>query len=108
MSAEFFIQIESAKWLEANHEQLIRKLKQLSTFVQEHDNHYWLKGTESRTVNQGWAYDARLIFLPDERILLEISAHPPSVEQDLKNLLSWMREGTNVNVVDEDGENSGW
>ncbi len=35
---------------------------------------------------------------------IEISAHPKSIEDDLKNLFAYLRSEIKVRIVDEDGE----
>ena len=43
-----------------------------------------------------------------EKLLIEVSAHPKSIEEDLKGFLGWLRNNAQIQVVDEDGEPSGW
>lgn len=65
-----------------------------------------MRGTEENG-QQKWDYDVR-IFFKEENIFLEVSAHPPSIEIDLKLLFDWMRSETGISVLDEDGEESKW
>jgi hypothetical protein len=48
------------------------------------------------------------VFLEEERVFLEISAHPTSIEAGLARLFAWVRARTGMSVDDEDGEPSGW
>ena len=54
-----------------------------------------------------WEYDARL-FLQEKDIFIEIGAHPPTIEQDLMAIFSWIRQQTPISILDEDGADSGW
>jgi hypothetical protein len=47
-------------------------------------------------------------FFEDKRIFIEISAHPLSIEKDLKALFTWLRKQTGIVILDEDGELAGW
>ncbi len=53
-------------------------------------------------------YDPLGLFLEKERIFLEISTHPKSIERDLSSLFEWIRSCTRISIHDEDGEQSGW
>jgi len=48
------------------------------------------------------------LFLEKDHILLEITAHPPSIEADLSALFAWIRVRTDLSIVDDDGVPSGW
>lgn len=106
MAAEFFIVFKDAAWYAAHLRDIESRLEKLSTFVQRQGNEFQLRGTEPE--RERWAYDVRLIFLDEPRMLMEISARPRSVEADLLAFLASLRSETDVAVVDEDGERSGW
>lgn len=54
-----------------------------------------------------WSYDVRL-FLDDFNIFIEIITHPDSIEKDLSFLFERIRKKTKIQILDEDGEQSGW
>ncbi|MBW1655357.1 hypothetical protein [Flavobacterium quisquiliarum] len=107
MSAEFYINALNKEWMKIHSGLIIDKIKQLETFVMEKTNEYWLLGFENREEPRRWLYDVRIIFTSDF-ILLEISSHPPSIENTIKEFLTWIRERTIITVNDEDGEVSNW
>jgi len=82
----------------------ITQLETFSRCVGAHE--FRLVGTEPRDAD-AWCYDVRL-FLEEERMFLEISAHPTSIEADLARLSCWVRARNGMSVDDEDGEPSGW
>ena len=43
-----------------------------------------------------------------DQLLLEVSAYPPSVDQDLRALCQWLREHFDARVLDDDGEPGRW
>jgi hypothetical protein len=107
LSAEFFVNFTDPEW-ELNHEgEILAQLKSLGSFVKLSGNEIWLRGQENASP-QRFPYDVRIFVQADKRILLEVSAHPKSVEEDLKSFFSWLRKNTPIQVVDEDGELSGW
>jgi len=66
-----------------------------------------LTGTEPGD-SVAWHYDVRLL-AEQAHILLEISAHPHSIEHDLATLSAWVRRHTRIAINDEDGATSnGW
>ncbi|MEY4579152.1 MAG: hypothetical protein RL701_3855 [Pseudomonadota bacterium] len=107
MSAEFYIQFADAHWYSAHTAQLAQRVERLPTFSKRSGDEFWLRGTEPDDP-QRWAFDVRLFLKPSPPVLLELSAHPPSIEHDLKAFLTWLRGETAIDVLDEDGEPSGW
>jgi hypothetical protein len=108
MSAEFHIKFSEPGWLPRFEADLVRALCQLETYAGHTASEWRMKGTENREGASDWDYDVRLIPKPPDQILLEISAHPPSIERALKELLQWIRRRTSIAVVDEDNEQSAW
>lgn len=107
MSAEFLLSFEDKNWYATHLEELIQKITTLETFSKSfEENEFRLIGTEPRKPGD-WSYDVRL-FLEKERIFLEISTHPKSIERDLSSLFEWIRSCTRISIHDEDGEQSGW
>jgi hypothetical protein len=89
-----------------NHMHVKAKTSALSTFSNCVANaEFWLTRTEPRTT-QAWRFDVRLFVNPDS-IFLEISNHPPSVEQVLSMLLSGLRQKNQIDIEDDDGMISG-
>lgn len=108
MAAEFYITFKDPTWCSGNMSRVEAQIYKLRTFVGRHDDEFWLLGHEARGEAGRWSFDVRLFTQRGERILLEISAHPKSVEEDLSSFLSWLRRETEIAVIDEDGEPSGW
>ncbi|MEH6354026.1 3-hydroxydecyl-ACP dehydratase [Pseudomonas sp. 3JA] len=107
MSAEFIVSFEDKNWYATHLEALTQKITRLGTFSASfEENEFRLIGTEPRSPGD-WSYDVRL-FLEKERIFVEISAHPKSIERDLSVLFEWIRSCTRIAIKDEDGESSGW
>jgi len=107
MSAEFVLSFDDRGWYASHPDALKRQITRLETFsscVGAHE--FRLVGTEPRGAD-AWCYDVRL-FLEDDRVFLEISAHPASIEADLAQLFGWVRSCTGMSVDDEDGAPSGW
>ncbi|BBA33026.1 uncharacterized protein sS8_1064 [Methylocaldum marinum] len=107
MAAEFYISFKNRDWYLENLSRIEEQISRLKTFTIREGNEFRLLGSESRIQEDGWSYDVRL-FTQDAQILMEISAHPESVEADLSYFLSWLRSQTDISVNDEDGELSGW
>ena len=108
MAAEFFIAFEDARWRSSNLPRIEEKIRNSKTFVAQKDHEFWLLGNENRDQDGRWIFDVRFFTQIDERILLEISAHPLSIEKDLSSFFSWLRKQTEIAVIDKDGEPSGW
>lgn len=107
MSAEFTVLFEDSSWYAANLQQIRREIAGLSTCSGcRGDIAFRLTGTEPRHPDD-MDHDARLI-LEEERIFVEISAHPPSIEADLSAFFQWIRSRTAISIDDEDGMPSNW
>lgn len=101
MAAEFYIVFDDPTWYEQNQTIVKSFIQSLVTFKKNiNDQEYWLRGNE---VGGDWAYGARIFVRPQD-ILLEISSHPPSIVNDIKNLNKLISQNTSAKVVDEDGE----
>ncbi|WP_260954947.1 3-hydroxydecyl-ACP dehydratase [Pseudomonas citri] len=107
MSAEFILSFEDKHWYATHLEEVTQTITGLDTFTGSFEpNELRLTGTEPRGPDD-WSFDVRL-FLEKERIFLEISAHPKSIERDLSILFEWIRSHTRILITDEDGELSDW
>ena len=77
---------------------------------------FWLKGIEPYKGKKERDYDVRIFTGGGENLknfidmypVIEISAHPKSIEEDLQNLFAYLRSETEIRIFDEDGEVSGW
>lgn len=107
MSAEFFVTFEDPSWFRKHRSDVVSRLEGLSTFIKLSGNELWFRGKENGSAGR-FPIDVRIFLQPDGRILLEVSAHPQSIEADLKSFLGWLRSETSIQVLDEDGEKSGW
>lgn len=108
MSAEFFICFQNVNWHIENSNKIKERILTLNTFKKREGDEFWLLGRESTTENSRWAYDVRLVFRSNQHILMEISAHPRSIETDLSLLFNWLRGLTEISIEDEDGVISSW
>lgn len=109
MGAAFYVEFEDPTWRHVQAKGLRGRLAALPTYVsRQPDGAFWLRGTEAGRPDADWDYDVRVFPEHQPRILLEISDHPPSIEADLTDFLSWLRGRTAIRVVDEDGQDSGW
>lgn len=107
MSAEFILSFKDTSWYPTNLKEIVRKITSLGTFSKGfQEKEFRLIGTEPRNPGD-WDYDVRL-FLENERIFLEISAHPSSIENDLSAFFEWIRSHTEITINDEDGVPSNW
>ncbi|WP_347928400.1 3-hydroxydecyl-ACP dehydratase [Pseudomonas helvetica] len=107
MSAEFILSFKDTIWYTTNLKEIVRKITSLRTFSKSlQEKEFRLMGTEPRSPGD-WNYDVRL-FLEKERIFLEISAHPSSIENDLSAFFEWIRSHTEIAIDDEDGVPSNW
>jgi hypothetical protein len=106
MGHEVYVRFAEPEWLRTHAPAFSKLLASLPTFVRRTGDEIWLAGTDSRAPD-AWSYDVR-VFLEQDRVLVEISAHPPSIDRDLRALLAWLRERTTIAVVDEDGIPSDW
>jgi hypothetical protein len=110
MSAELFVKFLDPSWYADNVTRVRDSLRQLATFESEQADVTRLRGTESAPGGLRCGYDVRVFFGGDHRrpILLEISARPKSVQEDLIRWFRWLRSATAIVVVDEDEEITGW
>jgi hypothetical protein len=107
MAAEFYITFNTSNWYTSNISSIEEVIRALPTYSEGGTaSEFWLTGIEFRPA-EAWAFDVRL-FMNPETLFLEISSHPPTVENDLKNLFSWLRNHTRISINDEDGLPSGW
>ena len=108
MAAEFYIAFKDRDWYAKNLRRVEEHISGFSTFATRDGKEFRLLGKELRNQDDRWSYDVRLFTQNPEYILMEISAHPKSVETDLSCFLSWLRRQTDISVTDEDGERSAW
>ncbi|MBN6148806.1 hypothetical protein JR065_00505 [Xanthomonas sp. AmX2] len=107
MSAEFIVFFEDKAWYPTHLQEMRQKIAGLGTCSRcIGEAEFRLTGNEPRDPDT-WDYDVRL-FLEKERIFLEISAHPPSIEADLSAFFRWIRSRTEISIADEDGVPAGW
>ncbi|QNH16647.1 hypothetical protein HEP74_01780 [Xanthomonas sp. SS] len=87
MSSEFMLLFKDDNWRAANLNAIRQQITGLETFSEcREDIQFRLVGTEPRH-SENWSHDVRL-FLEKDHILLEITAHPPSIEADLSALFA--------------------
>lgn len=108
MAAEFHIEFKDSSWVTEQKQELIEKIEALPTHVKTDGEECWLLGLEARESEDRRRFDVRIFIKEESPVLMEISAHPSSIEHDLKLLFSWLSSKTQVSIVDEDGELSGW
>ncbi|MEQ1307035.1 hypothetical protein [Acinetobacter bereziniae] len=58
-------------------------------------------------IENAWEYDVRLIFEASQ-ILLEISAMNDQLRQEIKAFLALFGQHVQVDVIDDDGEQTTW
>ncbi|WP_146171976.1 hypothetical protein [Pseudoduganella armeniaca] len=101
MAAEFYIVFDEPSWYERNQGAVKTFIRSLGTFRKEIDaNEYWLRGDEP---GGNWTYGVRIFTRPRD-ILVEISSHPASIVNDLRELNRLISEHAKIKVVDDDGE----
>jgi hypothetical protein len=105
MAAELYITFDDINWLDINRRKIEEQIVSLNTFISTDNDAFWLRGVES---SDNPYFDVRIFLQYVDYILLEISFHPPSIEQSLKQFLNWMRMHTSISIKDEDGELSNW
>ncbi len=127
MSAELYIEFKNQDIRKKYLPKLKEKIISMPTYVKDEQSEedkkvyvkrydeFWLKGVESYKVEKeldkgkkDWDYDVRIFTDYEPNILIEVSAHPKSVEDDLHNLFAYLRSETEIRIFDEDGEVSGW
>lgn len=107
MSAEFQIAFADPAWVSRHESEIFLKLEGLATFSGRSGTEIWLRSKEEANPVRR-PYDVRVFIRPDACPMLEISAHPPAIESDLKSILAWLRSLTTLQVLDEDGEPAKW
>lgn len=108
MAAEFSLRFDDPSWISEHRHELIEQIEALPTHVRSDAAELWLLGLEARDSTERWQFDARVFLKPESSVSLELSAHPPSLERDLKLLFAWLRSRTALSIVDDDGEPTGW
>ncbi len=124
MSTEFYIEFQNQNIRKEYMSKIAEKIRAMPTYVKDeqseaekkvylkrHDE-FWLQGIESSKEGKGYDFDVRIFTgsedakenLTDLYPAIEISAHPKSIEDDLKNLFAYLRSEIKVRIVDEDGE----
>lgn len=106
MSAEFRLVFMDRVWYQQNICDITNKILSLSTYITK-NSAYCLSHSPYWDNDKNRAFDVRLFF-EDTYIFIEISAHPANVEKDLAQLFSWIRSQTDINILDGDGQISGW
>jgi hypothetical protein len=110
MGAEFYIRFGAPgwRWRPENEARIEKRIEDLKTFRTRRDGIFELIGLEGRDDKTRWRYDVRLIAGRDGDFLMEVSAHPPSIECDISAFLGWLREETAISVEDDDGVPVNW
>ena len=97
MSDERGIRFKDAGWLAIHREALNQRIRQLPTFVESSSDQLWLLGHEDRQRPDRWAFDVRFIsHLEGTALLIEVSAHPPSIDADLATFMAWLEAQTEI------------
>lgn len=101
MSLELYIKFDDQNWLASNSNKVQQAIENLDSFTLKKSNtEFWLKDDPS---DGGWDFDVR-IFLLDSSLLVEVSSTTSAYLRDLKSLWASLSQQTNVDFVDEDGE----
>ena len=108
MSAEFYISFSDEKWFSNNLSDIESEIRKLRTFSMDEGSEFQLLGNEGVGEKGRWTFDVRMFVSRESPILIEISAHPKSIEKDLTDFFAWLRKQTAVSIIDDDGEPSGW
>lgn len=108
MSAELFIKFNAVDWYIDNKSRIKGIIENLETFSISIGDEFRLKDPTNLQIDGAWEFDVRLFTKYDKYILLEISAMTEAIEKSIFDFLSWLRSQTEIIVVDEDGEISGW
>lgn len=108
MAAEFYLRFDPPDWQLQNQSVFEQLLRGLSSFRGKQDQAWLLQGTEGTSLSSPLGYDVRFIPVSDCAWLMEISAHPPSIERDLRQFMHALRALTAVVVEDEDGLATDW
>ena len=107
MAAEFQVKFGNSTFYLEQMGNIKTTVSMLDTFSgSPSESEFRLCGMETRD-KEDWEFDVRFFFEPN-KILLEISCRPASIERDLKTLFQWFRKQSEISVEDEDGEPCGW
>lgn len=105
MSAEFYVTFRPEDWYRINRQSVIQIAQQLQSYQFLQSNIVYLKATT--VIENEWGYDVRLIFEASQ-ILLEISAMNDQLRQEIKAFLPLFGQYVQVDVIDDDGEQTKW
>ncbi|MDR3028550.1 MAG: hypothetical protein LBV35_08895 [Acinetobacter sp.] len=105
MSAEFYVTFQPEDWYRINRQSVIQIAQQLQSYQFLQSNIVYLKATT--VTENAWEYDVRLIFEASQ-ILLEISAMNDQLRQEIKAFLALFGQYVQVDVIDDDGEQTTW
>ncbi|MBJ9903109.1 hypothetical protein [Acinetobacter bereziniae] len=105
MSAEFYVTFQSEDWYRINRQSVIQIAQQLQSYQFLQSNIVYLKATT--VTENAWEYDVRLISEASQ-ILLEISAMNDQLRQEIKAFLALFGQYVQVDVIDDDGEQTTW
>lgn len=98
MAVEYRIQFEDPTWLSAHKAQVEQTIRELSTFVSQAGNEFWLKDPTSTST---WAFDVR-VFVEAGSILLEVSSKTRSFRDDLRRLYETLAASSAAHLEDCD------
>lgn len=105
MSAEFYVTFQPVEWYRTHCQSVIQIAQQLQSYQFLQSNIVYLKATT--VIENAWEYDVRLIFEASQ-ILLEISAMNDQLRQEIKAFLALFGQHVQVDVIDDDGEQTTW
>ncbi|ELW91339.1 MULTISPECIES: hypothetical protein [Acinetobacter] len=105
MSAEFYVTFQPVEWYRTHRQLVIQIAQQLQSYQFLQSNIVYLKATT--VIENAWEYDVRLIF-EESQILLEISAINDQLRQEIKAFLALFGQYVQVDVIDDDGEQTTW
>ena len=120
MSVELYIEFKNQDIRKKYIPKLKEKIISMPTYIKDEqseenkkiyvkrNDEFWLKGVEPYRGEEEWDYDVRIFTDYEPNLLIEISAHPKSVDDDLRNIFAYVRSETELRIVDEDGETSNW
>ena len=100
MAFEYRVRFQDSPWYAANRQRLaayIRTLPRLKNEISPEE--FRLKDD---VVENSWPYDLR-VFLRDDRVDVEVSATTATLDVDMRAILRWLRDRTDIEFLDEDG-----
>lgn len=117
MSYEYYLEFSDTKWLDSHEKSVSEFIMRLPTYCERDESGYWLRGPEEPE-SPGRAHDVRIVLpaTPPSYLrtrgavlgCLEVYGSPVSIKRDLCALLSFIRQNSNVSVIDDDGEECAW